>query len=323
MGVRFRPISGRASCEGRVGDSGGNVLLQQECADLIDRRGPAGDQSRPDSMTGLQVELILALLLDDARVPRRLTDNGRRRVLAAELSLSLLGRSLLLRTHRYSSARWPGWAVTPPRRWPRHRIVGMEACLSAAECFAGWDTSRGSHRRNLRWARIVRQPEPLLKLKPCRFRYRLRSQLLCDRSVLYRINSKYFAGGSVEVSVIVIRPQRLGAAAPVPPPGPSRDGRATSGPRSRGARGRGAGVPARPGRQNRRMRQGNKPAICCNRRRRPRRTTLQGCRQSHQDWSHKPTTVPGGRSMPEIERGSEVGGISSFSLQFDPVTRVS
>jgi hypothetical protein len=51
-----------------VGDSGGNVLLQQECADLIDHRGPAEDQSRPDSMTGLQVELILALFLDDAQV---------------------------------------------------------------------------------------------------------------------------------------------------------------------------------------------------------------------------------------------------------------
>src|SRR5689334_12570859 len=36
---------------------------------------------------------------------------------------------------------------------------------------------------------------------------------------------RYLAGGSAEVSIIVIRPRRLGAAAPAPPPGASRDGR--------------------------------------------------------------------------------------------------
>ena len=54
----------------------GDALLDQEGADLVDRRRPAGDQSGPDAMTGLQIELILALLLDEAQVraQRRLGD---------------------------------------------------------------------------------------------------------------------------------------------------------------------------------------------------------------------------------------------------------
>src|SRR6185295_19413707 len=43
-----------------------NALLNQEGSDLVDRRGPAGDQSGSDAMTRLQVELVLALLLDEA-----------------------------------------------------------------------------------------------------------------------------------------------------------------------------------------------------------------------------------------------------------------
>jgi len=45
-----------------------DALLDEKGSDLVDRRGPAGDQSGPDAMTRLQVELILALLLDDTQV---------------------------------------------------------------------------------------------------------------------------------------------------------------------------------------------------------------------------------------------------------------
>ena len=48
----------------------------EKSADLVDRRCPAGDQSGPDAMTRLQVELVLALRLDEAQVrsQRRLGD---------------------------------------------------------------------------------------------------------------------------------------------------------------------------------------------------------------------------------------------------------
>jgi hypothetical protein len=62
--------------QGAQADPGGNALLDQKGPDLVDRRRPAGDQSRPDAMTRLQVELVLALLLDHAQVwPQRCLRN--------------------------------------------------------------------------------------------------------------------------------------------------------------------------------------------------------------------------------------------------------
>jgi hypothetical protein len=52
-------------------------MLDQKGSDLVDRRRPTGDQSGPNAVTCLQVELILALLLDDAQVwPQRRFGNG-------------------------------------------------------------------------------------------------------------------------------------------------------------------------------------------------------------------------------------------------------
>src|SRR4051794_38763821 len=45
-----------------------DALLDQKSPDLVDRRCPAGDQSGADAVAGLQIELVLALLLDQAQV---------------------------------------------------------------------------------------------------------------------------------------------------------------------------------------------------------------------------------------------------------------
>jgi len=43
-------------------------VLDEEGADLIDRRCATRDEARANAMQGLQVELILRLLLNDAQV---------------------------------------------------------------------------------------------------------------------------------------------------------------------------------------------------------------------------------------------------------------
>ena len=52
-----------ATCCGR-----GDALLDEEGADLVDRRRPARDQARPHAVAGLQVKLILGLLSDGSQV---------------------------------------------------------------------------------------------------------------------------------------------------------------------------------------------------------------------------------------------------------------
>src|SRR6516165_3288809 len=49
-------------------DPDSNALLDQKGADLVDRRCSPRDQSRPHPMASLQVQLILALLLDEPQV---------------------------------------------------------------------------------------------------------------------------------------------------------------------------------------------------------------------------------------------------------------
>ena len=51
--------------EGARAGPDSDSLFDQKGADLVDRRRPAGHQPGPDAMTSLQVELILALLLDE------------------------------------------------------------------------------------------------------------------------------------------------------------------------------------------------------------------------------------------------------------------
>ena len=74
--LRFSNIAKSDLRRARKPDLTAMPLLDQKSADLVDRRRPAGDQSGPDTVTGLQVELILALLLDEPQVrsQRRLGD---------------------------------------------------------------------------------------------------------------------------------------------------------------------------------------------------------------------------------------------------------
>jgi hypothetical protein len=78
---RYLVLSVLQYCEERVAKGAraspnGDALLNQKGADLVDCRCPARDQSGADTMTRLQVELILALLLDKPQVrsQRRLGD---------------------------------------------------------------------------------------------------------------------------------------------------------------------------------------------------------------------------------------------------------
>ena len=51
--------------EGPRAGPNSNALLDQKGADLVDRRCSTGHQSRPHPMASLQIQLILALLLDE------------------------------------------------------------------------------------------------------------------------------------------------------------------------------------------------------------------------------------------------------------------
>src|SRR6516165_9758157 len=54
--------------EGARAGPDSNALLDQKGADLVDRRCSTGHQSRPHPVASLQVQLILALLVDEPQV---------------------------------------------------------------------------------------------------------------------------------------------------------------------------------------------------------------------------------------------------------------
>jgi len=127
------------------------MVLGQEGSDLVDRSRPAGDQSGPDAMTRLQVELLLALLLDKAQVrspPRAGWCRPATRRLDGSLIVQIRAAVAAEEGRVELRPRSPHWIARPRRGSQKGEKVAGDGDLRRP---IGYRPIRGETRRAARW----------------------------------------------------------------------------------------------------------------------------------------------------------------------------